>query len=73
MQESEAMMRSKVSPSAQTTAYYLAASLLCLPSTNRAESLGLVLLGAMAMGKPIVSTEIPGSAVAWIKSMEPPA
>lgn len=47
-------------------AYYEAASIFCLPSIIRAEAYGVVLLEAMAMGKPIVSTDIPGSGVPWV-------
>lgn len=47
-------------------AYFAAAELFCLASTVRAEAYGVVLLEAMAMGKPVVATEIPGSGVGWI-------
>ncbi len=46
--------------------YFAAAELFCLASTVRAEAYGVVLLEAMAMGKPVVATEIPGSGVGWI-------
>jgi glycosyltransferase involved in cell wall biosynthesis len=46
--------------------YFAAASVFCLASTQRAEAYGVVLLEAMAMGKPLTTTRIPGSAVSWI-------
>jgi rhamnosyl/mannosyltransferase len=40
--------------------------LLCLPSTNRNEAFGLVLLEAMALGKPALVTRVPGSGMSWV-------
>lgn len=40
--------------------YYSQASLLVLPSINQSEAFGLVLLEAMACGKPVVASNLPG-------------
>ena len=46
--------------------HYAAADVFCLPSTARSEAFGVAMLDAMAMSKPIVSTDIEGSGVPWI-------
>ena len=43
-----------------------AAELFCLPSTGRAEAFGLAMLEAMAMGRAVVCSSIPGSGVPWV-------
>ena len=40
--------------------------LLALPSINRAEAFGLCLVEAMAVGKPALTTTVPGSGMAWV-------
>jgi len=47
-------------------ALILACDCLCLPSTDRTESFGIVLLEAMSAGKACVVSEIPGSGVNWV-------
>jgi rhamnosyl/mannosyltransferase len=39
---------------------------VCLPSTERTEAFGLVLLEAMAFGKPTISSRVEGSGMTWV-------
>ena len=45
---------------------YAACDLFCLPSLDRAEAFGMVLLEAMSAAKPCLVTDIPGSGPAWV-------
>jgi glycosyltransferase involved in cell wall biosynthesis len=45
---------------------YAACDLFCLPSLDRTEAFGMVLLEAMLAGKPCLVTDIPGSGPVWV-------
>jgi len=40
--------------------------IFCLPSIERTEAFGLVILEAMAYGKPVVAADVTGSGMGWI-------
>jgi rhamnosyl/mannosyltransferase len=56
-------------PDADKIAAYYAADLFVLPSTNRAEAFGIVLVEAMACGLPLVSTEL-GTGTSFVNQHE---
>lgn len=51
---------------AEVSALLKSCDLLCLPSLERTEAFGLVLLEAMRFGKPVVVSDIPGSGAGWV-------
>lgn len=56
-------------PDADLPAVYQAADLFVLPSIHRSESLGIVLLEAMASGLPLISTEL-GTGTSYVNQHE---
>ncbi len=52
---------------------YAAADVLCLPSIERSEAFGLVLLEAMRAGVATIATTVPGSGMAEVVGMDPTA
>ncbi|MEN5058404.1 glycosyltransferase [Sphingobacterium kitahiroshimense] len=50
----------------QVANYYAAADVYCLSSIWKTEAFAIVQIEAMSCGKPVVSTEIPGSGVSWV-------
>lgn len=53
-------------PEADLTALLASCDVLCLPSLERTEAFGLVLLEAMRFAKPVVVGDISGSGVGWV-------
>ena len=53
-------------PESDLIALLASCDVLCLPSLERTEAFGLVLLEAMRFGKPVVASDIPGSGAGWV-------
>ncbi len=51
---------------AKRNALLATCDLVCLPSLNRAEAFGISVLEAMAMGKPALVSNLPGSGLPWL-------
>lgn len=57
-------------PQEQVASYFHAADIFCLSSTLKTEAFAIVQIEAMSCGKPVVSTQIPGSGVSWVNKHE---
>jgi len=53
-------------PDDAMVAQLIACDCLCLPSTERTEAFGMVLLEAMSVGKATVVSNVPGSGMGWV-------
>lgn len=47
---------------------FAGAAVFCLPSVNRLEAFGVVLLEAMRAGRAVIATDIAGSGVPWVNA-----
>lgn len=54
--------------SAELEEHLESAALFCLPSINRLEAFGVVLLEAMRASRAVIATDIDGSGVPWVNS-----
>lgn len=55
-------------PEDDLPSYYHICTLFCLPSVQKTEAFGIVQIEAMSCGKPVVTTDIPGSGVPWVNA-----
>jgi glycosyltransferase involved in cell wall biosynthesis len=53
-------------PEAELAALMADCDCLCLPSIERTESFGMVLLEAMSWGRAVVASDVPGSGMGWV-------
>ncbi|MCF0168200.1 MAG: glycosyltransferase, partial [Bacteroidales bacterium] len=53
-------------PESEKAAYFGAGDLYCMSSITKNEAFGIVMIEAMSLGKPVVSTKIPESGVPWV-------
>ncbi|HRD65334.1 MAG TPA: glycosyltransferase [Candidatus Competibacter sp.] len=66
MELDDRVILSGFQPEADLDALLASCDVLCLPSLERTEAFGLVLLEAMRFGKPVVVSDIPGSGTGWV-------
>lgn len=50
----------------ETAEWFHACKIFCLPSVEKNEAFGVVLLEAMSFGKPLLTTSINGSGIGWV-------
>ena len=55
-------------PGADLQSHFCACDVFCQPSTARAEAYGVAMVEAMAAGKPVVASNIPGSGMPWVNA-----
>ena len=65
--EQKVLMPGRISD-AERDAMLGAASVFVLPSVEKTEAYGIVLIEAMSAGVPVVATEIPGSGTSWVNA-----
>lgn len=65
--ESKVILPGRISDE-ERDAYMGAASVFCLPSVEKTEAYGIVLIEAMSAGLPVVATRIPGSGTSWVNA-----
>ena len=53
-------------PETELQALLASSDCFCLPSVERTEAFGLVLLEAMRYGKAVIASDVPGSGVGWV-------
>lgn len=53
-------------PDDQLASYFEACHVFCMPSTLRSEAYGVAMVEAMALGRPVVASDIAGSGVPWV-------
>lgn len=49
-------------------AWMAVASVFCLPSVEKTEAFGIVLIESMSIGLPLITTVIPGSGTSWVNA-----
>jgi rhamnosyl/mannosyltransferase len=53
-------------PDDDLASYFEACDVFCMPSTQRAEAYCVAMVEAMAVGRPVVASDIAGSGVPWV-------